>query len=409
MSLTAPKNGTRTIRLTRREKKIGMQEETTFDGGYTRTQQQAASRAQDKYYAAGQWRLMWTKLRSHRLAQISMVVLGLLYLGAIFAPFLAPYNLGSYDAAYIDAPPTRIRFFHEGQWVGPYVYGLEHSRDPETLRSILTADTDRIHRLQFFVEGSEWSFFGLFSSTIHLFGVDGGGRIFLFGTDGMGRDLFSRILLGSQVSLSIPLVGVAISFILGIVVGSIAGYFGGTIDFVIQRIIEIMRSFPTLPLWMALAAAIPSRVPVVTMFLYITIIMAFIEWTTLARVVRSKFVSLKQEDYVMAARVAGVRPMKIIGVHLVPGFMSYLIVAMTLAIPGMILGETALSFLGLGIQAPATSWGVLLQEAQNVASVSIYPHKLIPLIFVILTVLAFNFLGDGLRDAADPYKKANKR
>ncbi len=360
---------------------------------------------EDKYYSASQWTLMWKKLRSHRLAQISLIILGLLYAAAIFGGFIAPYGLQSYDSNFVDAPPTRIRLFDEdGNFVGPFVYGLERARDPDTLRAIFTDNTDEIYRLKFFTEGWDWSLFGLFNTNLHLFGVEEGGRIFLFGTDSLGRDLFSRIVLGSQVSLSIPLVGVAISFILGIVIGSVAGYFGGTVDFLIQRLIEILRSFPTLPLWMALAAAIPSSVPVVIMFLYITIIMAFIEWTTLARVVRSKFISLKQEDYVMAAKVAGVHDVKIIGTHLVPGFISYLVVAMTLAIPGMILGETALSFLGLGIQAPATSWGVLLQEAQNVTNVAIYPWKLIPLGFVVMTVLAFNFLGDGLRDAADPYK-----
>lgn len=358
----------------------------------------------DSHYAAGQWRLMWKKLRAHRLAQISLVILGVLYVTALLAGFIAPYGLQSYDSNYVDAPPTPVRFFHEGEFIGPHVHGMERSRDPDTLRSIVVEDTSEVYRLQFFVDGREWSFLGLFSSSTHLFGVEDPGRVFLFGTDSMGRDLFSRIVLGAQVSLSIPLVGVGISFVLGLVIGSIAGYFGGVIDFLVQRLIEILRSFPTLPLWMALAAAIPSRIPVVQMFLYITIILAFIEWTTLARVVRSKFVSLKNEDYVMAARVAGVNDMKIIAVHLVPGFISYLVVAVTLAIPAMILGETALSFLGLGIQAPATSWGVLLQEAQNVANVAFYPWKLIPLGFVIITVLAFNFLGDGLRDAADPYK-----
>lgn len=365
---------------------------------------EAAAARRENYYAAGQWRLMWAKLSSHRLAQISMVLLAVLYACAVLAGFLAPYSLGSYDSDYVDAPPTMIRLFHEGRFVGPFVYGLSFERDPETLRPLFVADHEQIHRLEFFTQGSEWSFFGLFNSTLHLFGAEGGGRVFLFGTDSLGRDLFSRILMGSQVSLTIPLVGVAISFVLGILIGSIAGYFGGTVDFLIQRLIEILRSFPTLPLWMALAAAIPSRVPVITMFLYITVIMAFIEWTSLARVVRSKFISLKREDYVMAARVAGVRPLRIIGTHLVPGFLSYLVVAVTLAVPGMIIGETSLSFLGLGMQAPATSWGVLLQEAQDITNVAIYPWKLIPLGFVIITVLAFNFLGDGLRDAADPHK-----
>lgn len=366
--------------------------------------EERAARRSDAYYSAGQWRLMATKLSRHRLAQISLIILGVLYVVAIFGNFIAPYHLGSYDAEYVNAPPTRIRFFHGGEFIGPFVYGLGFDRDPTTLRPIFVEDLAQVHRLQFFTQGEEWSFLGLFNSSLHLFGAEGGGRVFLFGTDSLGRDLFSRIVLGSQVSLSIPLIGVAISFVLGIVIGSVAGYFGGPVDYVIQRIIEIIRSFPTLPLWMALAAAIPARIPVVQMFLFITIIMAFIEWTSLARVVRSKFISLKKEDYVMAARISGVSPMKIIRVHLVPGFMSYLVVAMTLAVPAMILGETSLSFLGLGIQAPATSWGVLLQEAQDITNVAVYPWKLIPLGFVIITVLAFNFLGDGLRDAADPYK-----
>ena len=217
--------------------------------------------------------------------------------------------------------------------------------------------------------------------------------------------MFSRILLGSQVSLSIPLVGVGISFILGLIIGGVSGYFGGWLDSVIQRIIEIIRSFPTLPLWMALSAAIPPRIPVVRMYFYIVIIFAFIGWTGLARVVRGKFISLKNEDYVVAAKIAGVSDAKIIAKHLVPGFISYLVVATTLAIPGMILAETAMSFLGLGIRSPATSWGVLLQEAQQIENVALYPWKFIPLGTVIITVLTFNFLGDGLRDAADPYKR----
>lgn len=358
----------------------------------------------DDYYTASQWQLMWGKLKHHRLAQISMVILGLLYLGALLAQFIAPYGLESYDATYVNAPPMRIHLFHDGSFVGPFVYGLDGARDPDTLRPIFVPDPDQIHRLRFFVEGNEWKFLGFIPTNLHLFGVEDPGRVFLFGTDGMGRDLMSRVLLGSQVSLSIPLVGVSISFVLGLVIGSASGYFGGRVDFLIQRLIEIIRSFPTLPLWMALAAAIPPRISVTMMFLYITIIMAFIEWTSLARVVRSKFISLKNEDYVMAARVSGVSDIKIIGVHLVPGFMSYLVVAVTLAVPAMILGETALSFLGLGMQAPATSWGVLLQEAQEVTNVAMYPWKLIPLGFVIVSVLAFNFFGDGVRDAADPYK-----
>jgi peptide/nickel transport system permease protein len=294
----------------------------------------------------------------------------------------------------------------EGKFhIRPFVYELKSERDPETMRKIFIPDTEKRHPLKLFAKGEPYRFLGTFTTDIHLFGVDDPGRIFLLGTDGMGRDLFSRIVLGSQISLSIPLVGVAISFVLGLIIGGISGYFGGWIDSLIQRIIEIIRSFPTLPLWMALSAAIPPRIPVVTMYLYIVIIFAFIGWTDLARVVRGKFISLKNEDYIVAAKIAGVGDAKIIVKHLLPGFMSYLVVATTLAIPAMILGETAMSFLGLGVRSPATSWGVLLQEAQKIENVALYPWKLLPLGAVILTVLTYNFLGDGMRDAADPYKK----
>jgi peptide/nickel transport system permease protein len=289
--------------------------------------------------------------------------------------------------------------------IRPFVYGLKSERDPDTMRKIFVADKEKRYSLQLFAQGEKYKFLGMIPTTTHLFGVEQPGRLFMLGTDAMGRDMFSRIVLGSQISLSIPLVGVAISFVLGIIIGGISGYFGGWLDSVIQRIIEIIRSFPTLPLWMALSAAIPPRIPIVTMYLYIVIIFAFIGWTDLARVVRGKFISLKKEDYVIAAKIAGVGNAKIIVKHLLPGFLSYLVVATTLAIPHMILGETAMSFLGLGIRSPATSWGVLLQEAQKIENVALYPWKLIPLGIVILTVLAYNFLGDGLRDAADPYKK----
>ncbi|MDD9268929.1 ABC transporter permease [Paenibacillus sp. GCM10023248] len=356
---------------------------------------------------SSQWRLMYRRLKRHKLARISLVILACFYLAAIFAQFLAPYGLQSYDSKYVNAPPVKLSFHDaEGKFhFRPFVNELKSGRDPVTLRKIFVQDEKVRHPLRFLVKGESYTFLGLFKTDIHLFGVDAPGRIFLFGTDGMGRDLLSRVLLGSQISLSIPLIGVAISFVLGLFIGGVSGYFGGWIDSVIQRAIEIIRSFPTLPLWMALSAAIPARIPVVTMYLYIVIIFAFIGWTELARVARGKFISLKNEEYVLAAKIAGVSDAKIIIRHLLPGFISYLVVATTLAIPGMILGETAMSFLGLGIRSPATSWGVLLQEAQQIENVALYPWKLIPLGFVIVTVLTFNFLGDGLRDAADPYKK----
>ncbi|MEK8128715.1 ABC transporter permease [Paenibacillus filicis] len=363
-------------------------------------------KAEEANYSASQWRLMMVKLMKHKLARISIAVLAFMYIVALFGNFIAPQGLDSYDSVNLNSRPSKIHWVDtEGKfhWK-PFVYGTKSERDPETLRKLFVEDTSKIYEVQFFVSGTPYKFLGLIPSNLHLFGVEEPGRLFLFGTDGMGRDLFSRVVLGSQVSLTIPLVGVGISFFLGLLIGGISGYFGGMIDAVIQRIIEIIRSFPTLPLWMALSAAIPARVPMVQMFLYITIIMAFIEWTGLARVVRSKFISLKSEDYIMAARISGVSSMRIIAVHMVPGFLSYLVVSMTLAIPSMIIGETAMSFLGLGIRSPAASWGVLLQEAQQFENVALYPWKLIPLVFVVITVLAFNFFGDGLRDAADPYK-----
>ncbi|WP_036711184.1 ABC transporter permease [Paenibacillus pinihumi] len=364
------------------------------------------AKTKDANYSS-QWRLIYLKFKKHKLARISLVILAVLYTVALFAQFIAPYGLQSYDSKYVNAPPMGLHFIDaDGKFhFKPFVYGLKSERDPETMRKMFVADTENRYPIQFFVRGEEYKFLGLIPTSLHLLGVEEPGRIFLLGTDGMGRDMFSRIVLGSQVSLSIPLVGVGISFVIGLFLGGISGYFGGWMDSVIQRIIEIIRSFPTLPLWMALSAAIPPRIPVVTMYLYIVIIFAFIGWTDLARVVRGKFISLKNEDYVVAAKIAGVSDGKIIVKHLLPGFISYLVVATTLAIPGMILAETAMSFLGLGIRSPATSWGVLLQEAQKIENVALYPWKLFPLGIVILTVLTYNFLGDGLRDAADPYKK----
>jgi len=356
---------------------------------------------------SSQWRLMYLRFKKHKLARISLIILAALYAIALLAQFIAPYGLESYDSKYVNAPPMLLRFVDaDGKFhLQPFVYELKSGRDPETMRKVFVANEEKRYPLKLLVQGEKYKFLGLFPTSTHLFGVEQPGRVFMLGTDGMGRDLFSRTVLGSQISLSIPLVGVAISFVIGLIVGGVSGYFGGWLDSLIQRIIEIIRSFPTLPLWMALSAAIPARIPIVTMYLYIVIILAFIGWTDLARVVRGKFISLKKEDYVVAAKIAGVGDAKIIVKHLLPGFMSYLVVAATLAIPGMILGETAMSFLGLGIRSPATSWGVLLQEAQKIENVALYPWKLIPLGIVILTVLTYNFLGDGLRDAADPYKK----
>lgn len=365
---------------------------------------QKRQKQEESYYLASQWTLMGRKLMKHRLARVSLAVLAFLYLTAAFGNFLAPSDLTAYNAGTKDAPPTKVHLFHQGKFIGPFVYGLSSGRNTETFLREYVEVTDEIYRLRFFVQGPRYKFWGLFPSDRHLFGVEEGGYLFFFGTDSMGRDLFSRMILGSQISLTIPFAGTFISFVLGILIGSLSGYLGGIPDTVIQRVIEVISAFPSIPLWMALSAAIPPDIPVVRMYFYITIIISFISWTGLARVVRGRFISLKKEDFVIAARLAGVGNFMIILKHLIPGFMSYLIVNLTLAIPGMIIGETSMSFLGLGIRSPATSWGVLLQEAQDISSIATFPWRLIPLFAVVLSVMSFNFLGDGLRDAADPYK-----
>ncbi len=361
--------------------------------------------AEERYYLASQWELMWQKFRRHRLAMVGGIVLALLYLAAIFAGPLSPYDTEHRFDNAVYRPPTRVHFVHEGVFQAPFVYGVKSVRDMDTLQLIFEEDTSQRYPLHFFVRGDSYTLLGIIQSDIHLFGVDEPGAIFLFGADSIGRDLFSLVLYGAQISLSIGLVGVALSFLIGVSLGGISGYFGGMIDTIIQRVIEFLISVPTIPLWIALTAVLPRNWSVVQIYFGIVVILSLVGWGGLARVVRGKLLELRELDYVMAAKIAGIDEFSIIRIHLLPNFISYLIVHLTLAVPGVILAETSLSFLGLGLRSPAVSWGVLLEKAQNIRSIVIYPWMIIPAFFVIITVLAFNFLGDGLRDAADPYKQ----
>jgi peptide/nickel transport system permease protein len=363
----------------------------------------------EKIYVAPQWKLMWWKFRKHKLALVSAVVIAILYLIALFCEFVAPYNPEESFTQYQLTPPTSVHIRDaQGQFHMPFVYKMKRVRDPATLRLSYAEDTNIRYPLGFFVTGSEYKLWNLFKMNIHLFGI-GATRaeqgLFLVGADRLGRDLFSRLCYGARISLSIGLVGVFLSLVLGVVLGGISGYYGGIADSIIQRVIEFIRSMPQIPLWMALSAALPPDWPVVWVYFGITLILSLISWTGLARIVRGRFLALREEDFVLAARFVGSSEMRIILRHMVPSFLSYIIAHLTLAIPGVILAETGLSFIGLGLRAPAISWGVLLQESQNLRSVVLAPWVLMPGAAVVIAVLALNFLGDGLRDAADPYAR----
>jgi len=365
---------------------------------------EAMSAEQERYYLASQWRMMWWKLRRHRLAVISGAVLMVLYASILVSEFLAPYGLNSRHNDFIYAPPQGIHLFHEGRFVGPFTYGYDYRLDMRTLQRVYTVNPSKVEPLRFFCHGDEYWFWGLVQGDLHLVCPAQEGTFFLLGTDRLGRDMLSRVLYGARISLTIGIVGISISFLIGLTLGGLAGYYGGWVDSLVQRLIEIIRSFPELPLWMALSAILPVTWSPLLVYFGITIILGMIDWTGLGRAVRSKLLALREEDFATAAMLMGASPRRIIVRHLLPSFMSHLIASATLSIPSMILGETALSFLGLGLRPPITSWGVLLNEAQNINVVALYPWLMIPVLPVIIVVLAFNFLGDGLRDAADPYR-----
>lgn len=357
-----------------------------------------------------EWRLMWRRFKRNKIALRGLIILILFYVTAIFAEFVAPYELETRHIAYLRAPPQFLHFFDDEKNFHfiPFVYGLKSKTDMKTFRKTYEVKTREKYPINLFVHGDQYKFWGLFKTDIHLFGARNG-YIFLFGTDYQGRDLLSRIIYGARISLSIGLVGVFLTIILGSILGTLSGYYGGTIDEIIQRVIEILLSFPSIPLWMALAAALPPDWSSIKVYFGITMILALAGWGTLARQIRGKVIALREEEYVLAARAAGSSTAKIILRHILPACTSHILVIATLSVPFMIIGETALSFLGLGIRPPMTSWGVLLEEAQHVRILTFYPWIVTPAVFVSIAVLAFNFVGDGLRDAADPFSRLSHR
>jgi len=366
----------------------------------------ATREADIKYYTASQFQLMWWKFRKHRLALIGTVILAMFFIIAAFAEFLAPYAPTTRNPDYLYGAPQSLHFIDtKGNFhLQPFVYAFTALMDPQTFLLEIKEDTDNPLPVEFFVKGDKYELWGLFKSDLHLFGLKKG-DLHLLGTDQLGRDILSRLFYATRTSLTIGVVGLFISFFLGLFIGGVSGFFGGTVDDVIQRSIEFIRSIPTLPLWMSLAAALPKEWSPQAVYFTITILLGLLGWTHLARRVRGKLLSLREEDFVVAARIAGSTDARIITRHMLPSFLSYIIVDLSISFPYMILAETSLSFIGLGLRAPVISWGVLLQDAQNVQAIALYPWLFTPVAFVIISVMAFSFVGDGMRDAADPYSR----
>ncbi|MHB1455893.1 MAG: ABC transporter permease [Armatimonadota bacterium] len=365
--------------------------------------------AKERIYTASQWQLTWWRFSKSKVAVISAVILILFYLSGAFCEFLAPHTTDRYNPEFVWAPPQRIHFIDEnGKFSRPFVYGFKSTRDPDNFALVFEEDKNQKYPLHLLVRGDSFKWWGLWKTDLHLFGItspegDQNPMLYIWGADAIGRDLFSRTVYGGRISLSIGVIGVCLSLFLGILFGGISGLYGGVVDTLIQRLIELLRSLPGIPLWLTLAASVPRSWSTTQVYFAITIILSLLSWTGVAREVRGKFLSLRGEDFVLAAKLSGASDMRIIMRHMVPSFTSHLIASLTLTIPDMILAETALSFLGLGLQAPAVSWGVLLQSAQNVRAIALSPWLLLPGLLIIIVVLAFNYVGDGLRDAADPY------
>ncbi|MGD0092021.1 MAG: ABC transporter permease [Planctomycetota bacterium] len=361
-----------------------------------------------------QAQLTWLRFNKHKLAVAALFLLAVLYVIAIFAEFFAPCTREWRDLNHAYAPPQVVRFDFAH---GLHVQAVRRHIDPITFRKTYTLDKGRIVPLSFLVRGETYELWGLLPLRRHFLGVDhekyeqlyGDTRglntptFYLLGADKYGRDVLSRMIYGARISLSVGLIGIAFTFLLGVTIGGISGYMGGWADMLIQRLIEIVNSMPQLPLWLALAAVLPGDWSPLRIYFAITILLSLLGWTGLARVVRGKILVLREEDYAMAARLLGASHGRILFRHLLPGFASHIIVTLTLSVPGMILGETSLSFLGLGLRPPIVSWGVMLQDCMDIKVVRYYPWLLLPMVFIVLAVLCFNFLGDGLRDAADPY------